>query len=191
MMAVLTQIDRRLVLAWAAALVLVLSAPILLPRHAALGPKDAFADAETVELVAFSARVNHTGPYRQCAIYARERSGLALSGAARNWWAQAAGLYRRSHAPETGAVIVMGGTRAGHVGVVAAVLDERNILIDHANWLEHGEIVTAALVRDVSPANDWSAVRVWHPPTRTLGLARYPVYGFIHPNEPQIEAAAR
>jgi surface antigen len=194
-MAVLNQTDRRLVPAWAASVAFALLAGFALldraapgeaspgsalPRDALLGPKDVFADAETVNAVALIAHVDRSGPRRQCAIYARERTGLDLRGAARSWWAQADGRYRRSHAPEPGAVIVMGGTRAGHVGVVSAVLDERNILIDHANWLNAGEIVTGALVRDVSEANDWSVVRVWHPPTRTLGVSRYPVYGFVH-----------
>ena len=76
----------------------------------------------------------------------------------------------------------MGGTSAGHVAVVAQVLNAREALVDHANWMNTGEIVRGALVRDVSAANDWSAVRVWHPPTNSLGLRVYPAFGFVHPD---------
>jgi hypothetical protein len=129
------------------------------------------------------------GPRLQCAIYARQRSGLALNGAARSWWAKAEGRYRRSHRPEAGAVIVMDGTRSGHVGVVARVLSARQILIDHANWEGRGEVTTGALVEDVSGANDWSAVRVWHAPTRAMGTRAYPVLGFIHGDAANVDVA--
>lgn len=130
---------------------------------------------------AFTAIVDRSGPPLQCAIYARQRTGLALTGLAREWWPQAEGRYRRSHTPAVGAVIVMGGTSSGHVAVVTRVINSRQILVDHANWLNTGEIITGALMQDASQANDWSAVRVWHPPTNTLGLTPYPVFGFVHP----------
>lgn len=123
------------------------------------------------------------GPKRlQCAVYARERSGLALSGKAATWWQKAKGVYERDQRPAEGAVIVLGGTKSGHVAVVSHVLSATAILVDHANWGNHGEIVTGALMIDVSPANDWSRVRVWHPPTNGLGLRKYPVFGFILPH---------
>jgi hypothetical protein len=127
--------------------------------------------------------VDRSGAPVQCAIYARRRTGLALSGRADDWWVQAEGRYRRSHAPEAGAVLIMGGTARGHIAVVADVLNRREILVDHANWLGAGEIVRGALVRDVSEANDWSQVRVWHPPTRALGMRTYSGIGFIHPDD--------
>ncbi len=34
---------------------------------------------------------------------------------------------------------------------------------------------------DVSPGNDWSAVRVWWAPAHALGATVYPTYGFIAP----------
>jgi hypothetical protein len=73
---------------------------------------------------------------------------------------------------------------------VSHVVSATAILVDHANWSNRGEIVTGALMIDVSPLNDWSRVRVWHPPTGTLGLRRYPVFGFILPKpaHPQIAA---
>lgn len=124
-----------------------------------------------------------SGPALECAIYARQRSGVALMGAARTWWSGAQGRYERSAAPREGAVMVMGGTSAGHVAVVARIVSAREILIDHANWLGRGEIQTGALVRDVSPANDWTQVTVWHTPTNAMGLRAYPVMGFVGPGD--------
>jgi surface antigen len=117
----------------------------------------------------------------QCAIYARRRSGLSLRGRARTWWTSAKGVYKRAQAPEVGAVLVMGGTRYGHVAVVSDVISPTEILVDHANWMDQGEIEIGALIRDVSPDNSWSKVRVWYPPSRGLGGKAYPVFGFILP----------
>lgn len=117
----------------------------------------------------------------QCAPYARQRSGVQLFGEARTWWDGAAGKYERTDTPRPGAVIAMGGTALGHVAVVTRVLSSREILTDHANWLGEGETQTGALMVDASPANDWSAVYVWHAPTNSLGLRAYPVQGFIGP----------
>lgn len=128
-----------------------------------------------------AARVDRSGPPLQCAIYARQRTGLSLAGAARNWWPAAEGRYQRAHAPSVGSVIVMGGTEAGHVGVVTAVRGPRQIVIDHANWLGQGEIITGALVEDASAANDWSEATVWNVTTNSMGLRRYPVFGFVGP----------
>ena len=119
----------------------------------------------------------------QCATYARMRSGLSIMGNAGQWWHLAAGRYKRDRKPEPGAVMVMGGTRYGHVAVVVEVRSKREILIDHANWMNRGEIQMGALVRDVSAKNDWTQVRVWYPPVNDLGNTPYPVFGFIL-NEP-------
>lgn len=130
------------------------------------------------------------GKRLQCAIYARERTGLALNGKAASWWGKARDLYQRSARPAEGSVIVLGGTKSGHVAVVSHIISATEILVDHANWSNHGEIVTGALMIDVSPLNDWSRVRVWHPPTGTLGLRRYPVFGFILPKAAPLQIAA-
>ena len=154
--------------------------PVSAPAPAAPATSTAALSAD-IPAIALRASVDRSGAPLQCAIYARRRTNIQLTGAARTWWPQAEGRYRRSHAPEAGAVLVMGGTSAGHVAVVTQVLNAREALVDHANWLNTGEIIRGALVRDVSAANDWSAVRVWHPPTSTLGLRVYPAYGFVHP----------
>lgn len=129
----------------------------------------------------FRATIDRSGAPLECAIYARERSGVALYGDARTWWSQAAGRYPRASNPSQGAVMVMGGTEGGHVAVVTHMLNERQIVIDHANWLGDGEIVTDALVEDVSAANDWSAVKVWNADAGAMGARAYPVLGFISP----------
>jgi hypothetical protein len=129
----------------------------------------------------FRAAIDRSGAPLECAIYARERSGVALFGDARSWWSQARGRYPRASRPSVGAVMVMDGTGDGHVAVVTHVLNERQIVIDHANWLGEGEIVTDALVEDVSETNDWSAVKVWNAEADEMGVRAYPVLGFILP----------
>lgn len=119
----------------------------------------------------------------QCAPYAREISGVELHGNAGTWWGQADGVYRRGHTPTPGAVLAFkstGAMRYGHVAVVSKVLDSRHVLLNHANWSGHGDIQRAALAVDVSDAGDWSAVRVWHSGTGSLGLRSNPAYGFIY-----------
>lgn len=135
----------------------------------------------SAEIASTVARVDRSGPPLQCAIYARQRTGFELTGEARNWWPQAEGRYRRASTPSPGAAIVLGGTEAGHVAVVTGVLGARQIVVDHANWLGGGEIITGALVEDASAANDWSAVRVWNVETNSMGLREYPVFGFVGP----------
>lgn len=127
--------------------------------------------------------VDTSGAPLECAVYARERSGVSIYGNAFTWWAQAEGAYRRAPQPSEGAVIVMGGTEGGHVGVVAHVIDARRILIDHANWMGRGEVITNALVEDASANGDWSAVRVWNVEAATLGGRAYPVLGFVLPDQ--------
>src|SRR5689334_8493577 len=108
----------------------------------------------------------------QCAPFAREQSGIEIYGNANTWWGQAAGRYPRSNSPAPGSVLVMRGyndARRGHVAVVREVVSSRVILVDHANWLNRGEISTNVPVADVSPNNDWSEVRVWWIPAGQWG----------------------
>ena len=136
------------------------------------------------------AQILRSGPRLQCAIFARQRTNVALSGAAITWWAQAEGKYARSSVPEVGSILVVGGTLSGHVAVVSAVVSPREVRLDHANWMGEGETILNAPAVDVSTAGDWSQVRVWHPPTNTLGVRTYPGLGFIHPDRP-VQVAAR
>lgn len=120
----------------------------------------------------------------QCVPYARNASGIAIYGNANTWWAQAEGRYARSSMPAAGSVLVMRGyntSRRGHVAYVTHVESSRLIRVDHANWLNGGEISVGVPVLDVSPDNDWSQVRVWHVPGQTWGARVYRAQGFIHP----------
>ncbi len=69
----------------------------------------------------------------------------------------------------------------GHVAVVRRIESSRVIFVDHANWLNGGEISVGVPVLDVSPNNDWSEIRVWHIPGAHWGGRVYDVEGFIHP----------
>jgi surface antigen len=122
----------------------------------------------------------------QCVPYARAESGIVIKGNAANWWEAAAGVYARGSRPEAGAVLNFRSTghmRLGHVAVVTNVLSAREIEVDHANWTRFsatkGNVSLAMRVIDVSPNNDWTAVRVELGHTGGFG-AVYPTYGFIY-----------
>jgi surface antigen len=118
----------------------------------------------------------------ECAPFARALSGINLHGEAGGWWWQAGGHYNRGKAPEVGSVLVFAETSrlpSGHVSVVSQVRSRREILVTQANWVHH-RVSTDQLVLDVSPYGDWSSVRVWWPPTDSLGNTVYPVLGFIY-----------
>jgi len=122
-------------------------------------------------------------PGLSCAPFARAVVGVALHGEAAAWWGESDGRYRRSDRPAVGGVLVFRRTARlpdGHVSVVSRLLDARHILVIQANWVP-GELDEDQLVVDVSARNDWRAVRVWYPPTGTLGTHVYPTYGFIVP----------
>jgi surface antigen len=132
-------------------------------------------------------------PGINCAPFARELSGVALYGSAADWWTAAAGRYDRSDRPEIGAVLVFRRTerlRSGHVAVVSRVVGAREVLVIQANWVPDA-LTEDHLVVDVSSGNDWSEVRVWWPPTSTMGAATYPTHGFILPPAPATHAELR
>lgn len=126
------------------------------------------------------------GPVLQCVVFARNLSGIHLSGNAHTWWYSAAGAFARGQKPEPGAVLnfrASGGMRLGHVSVVSRVVSSREILVDDANWAapgqRKGQVRRGASVIDVSPNNDWTEVRVAN------GIGSwgrvYPTFGFIYP----------
>jgi len=117
-----------------------------------------------------------------CVQYARLRSGLAIFGDARTWWKKAKNLYEEFAEPAVDAVMVFSGSRRirrGHVAVVTAVISPREIVVDHANWQNKGEIDRNMPVLDVSPKNDWSQVRVWDVNAARFGAHVYRISGFI------------
>jgi hypothetical protein len=134
----------------------------------------------------YASETGHSGGTIQCVTFARADSGIELSGNASSWWSNAEGLYQRGARPEAGSVLnfrANGSMRMGHVAVVNQVVDSRTIEIDHANWggpgAVRGGISRDISVVDVSPANDWSAVRVALGHSGEYGSI-YPTYGFIY-----------
>ena len=120
----------------------------------------------------------------QCVPYARDETHIAIYGDAYTWWDQAAGRYARSYRPSEGSVMVLygyAGPDRAHLAVVKEIVGDREIRIDHANWLDDGAIYTDDPVRDVSAAGDWSQVRVFNLRTGAWGTHAYPVQGFIGP----------
>lgn len=131
-------------------------------------------------------------PYLQCVPYARQLTGINIYGDAHTWWGQAEGRYARGYKPRVGAVLALrphGGSRLGHVAAVSKIVDSRTLLIRHSNWSpingRRGQIEDNVKVVDVSPANDWSVVRVWYAPLNDLGGTHWPVQGFIYPAKPK------
>lgn len=131
-----------------------------------------------------------------CVPYARQATGMAISGNGGQWYYNAAGLYARSNRPEAGAVMVFpssGGMRSGHVAVVERVVSSREVLIHHANWggpgIRRGSIMRGVSVVDASPNNDWSQVRVQVGYSNENYGRTYPVAGFIH-NRPDMSGGA-
>lgn len=155
-------------------------APILAPA-----PATAAIDFSTPPFDGFTTpRVIYDQPPSECVPFARTISGVAIWGDAVTWWAQAEGKYPRSSRPAEGSVLVLRGwqdDKRGHVAVVKAMLNSRVLRVDHANWLHGGEVSLDVPVIDVSPANDWSQVRVWHVPGMYWGGRTYQSQGFIHP----------
>ena len=123
--------------------------------------------------------------YLWCVPFARVASGVDIHGNARAWWYKARDRYDRTHTPQVGDVMTFRPTRRiplGHVAVVARVISRREILVNQANWHRNRVSLNMA-VRDVSPHNDWTEVRVesYH---HHFGSV-YPVIGFIAPHAPE------
>ncbi len=125
-------------------------------------------------------------PGLTCVPFARALTRLQLAGNGADWWTAANGRYTRSQTPLTGGVLVFkrsGRLPDGHVSVVSQVLDARRIHVIQANWVP-GQLDLDQLVVDVSARNDWTAVRVWYPPTNQLGASTYATFGFVLPPSP-------
>jgi surface antigen len=135
--------------------------------------------------------------YWQCVPFARLMSGIQIFGDARTWWSQAVGKYDTGFVPRAGAVLCFKPTarmNLGHVAFVSQVLTDRVIQVTHANWSiidgGRGQIEKDVTVVDVSPAGDWSEVKVWYDPIRDLGTTVYPTHGFIYQNNQAVTIAA-
>ncbi|MDB5701743.1 MAG: hypothetical protein JWL66_1942, partial [Sphingomonadales bacterium] len=123
--------------------------------------------------------------FYQCVTYARDVTGVDIRGNANTWWGQAEGKYQRGKAPKAGAILAfksMRGMPAGHVAVVAHVINDREVLLDHANWSSRGRVEHGVRAVDVSPEGDWSQVRVWYAGIGDLGTRTNRTFGFIYPD---------
>jgi surface antigen len=134
----------------------------------------------------------------QCVPYARALSGVTIFGDAHTWWDQAEGKYDRGNEPKVGAVLAFephGKMRLGHVAAVRQVVDDRTIIISHANWSTiggvRGHIEEDVRAVDVSEAGDWSQVRVWYTPNEAMGGTAWPTHGFIYPKQRRSDNEAR
>jgi surface antigen len=124
--------------------------------------------------------------WMECVPYARQVSGIDLTGDAYLWWGEAAGRYDRGSVPTPGSVLSFrsnGRMRLGHVAVVTEVVNQREITVTQANWggpgFMRGGISSDISVVDVSPNNDWTAVRVALGHSTHYGSV-YPTHGFIY-----------
>lgn len=130
----------------------------------------------------------------QCVPYARQISKVSIRGDAWTWWPSAEGRYGRASTPKVGSVLVLKRARRlrlGHIAVVTRILNSREIIVDHANWLNRGRLHLGTPVRDVSANNDWSTVRVWYTPGNQYGARSYAAHGFIYPEPPLAANSAR
>lgn len=159
-------------------------------------PSAAFAETSAEMSVGFDKRsyersASFSGselpPYLQCVPFAREVSGIQIYGDAHSWWDQAEGRYQRGNRPQVGAVMAFlphQNMTLGHVATVSKVIDQRTVLISHANWSpingRRGQIERDVRAVDISPDNDWSMVRVWYDPLQAVGRTAWPVHGFIY-----------
>lgn len=136
-----------------------------------------------VALCALATTVPAQARFWQCAPYAREISGIQIFGNANTWWSQAAGKYERGNTPKVGSVLAFASTsrmRLGHVAMVSAIVNDREVLLTHANWSRRGGVEYNVRAIDVSPEGDWSEVKVWYGPNGDLGTSIYPTKGFIY-----------
>jgi surface antigen len=128
----------------------------------------------------------------QCAPYARMVSGIDIHGNAGTWWDQAAGRYDRGFAPQLGSVMVLkphGKMSIGHVAMVSGIVSDREIRLTHANWSRRGGVEKDVRAVDVSPAGDWSQVKVWYASMGDVGQTSYPAFGFIYPKRAAVQFA--
>lgn len=123
----------------------------------------------------------------ECVPFARAASGIQIYGDAWTWWDQADGRYKRGNQPRIGAVIAFAKQprlTLGHVAVVSRIVEKRVLMLTHANWSrqngERGHVEQDVTLFDVSPAGDWSVVKVWYKDADGLGSTTYRVDGFIY-----------
>ncbi len=138
-------------------------------------------------MITASAQASGLDYVGECVPFARQMSGIQIFGDAWTWWDQARGRYARGDKPRVGAVIVFARSpqlRLGHVAVISRVVTSRVVMVTHANWSRvngaRGHAEQDVTMFDVSPAGDWSSVKVWYRDRDRLGTSIYPAYGFVY-----------
>ena len=123
----------------------------------------------------------------ECVPFARAASGIQIWGDAWTWWDQAKDRYARGNTPRVGAVIAFAKSAKlplGHVAVVSRIVEDRVVMVTHANWSRvngvRGRAERDVTLFDVSPRGDWSQVKVWYRSSEALGSSVYPAHGFIY-----------
>ncbi len=131
----------------------------------------------------------YQGELLQCVPYAREVSGIDITGDAWSWWDGSLGKYERGHQPRFMSVLVLSRTqrlKLGHVAVVVDIVNPREIRVTHANFgwdsASRHIIYDSMPAIDVSAANDWSLVRFWNYEAKTWGIV-YQASGFVYPEK--------
>ena len=86
--------------------------------------------------------------------------------------------------------------RHRRVATVTQIVSDRIIKVTHANWSRingaKGQVERDVTVVDASEKGDWSAVKVWFDPIKSVGIKAYPTYGFIYGkgDAPKVDVAA-
>lgn len=147
----------------------------------------ACASASAPPRLPSNAAVSYVSTPISCVPYARQVSGIQISGDAYRWWNAAPPRYHRSQRPVSGSVLVLDRTskmRSGHVATVARVIDSRHITVSHSNWGNNTGrrrvIYHDMPVEDISPANTWTSVKFWNYEVNAYGFP-YKAKGFILP----------
>jgi surface antigen len=143
-----------------------------------------------------AAKRENANPGLNCVQFVKAVSDIALTGDAWMWWHRAEGVYGRGSEPRKDAILVFkqsGKMTRGHVAQVTAVIDSRNIRIDHSNWAPRsglkGRVDRDVIVQDISDTNNWSLVRVWYDKVDQFGRP-YPTFGFVYSPEAPIQSAS-
>jgi len=99
------------------------------------------SQAETLELASM-AQIRKGEKRLECVPYARQVTGMEISGDAWRWWDNSKGRYERGTAPEAGGVLVFRRVNGspGHVAVINQVVSDRIVIASHANWLNDGRM---------------------------------------------------
>lgn len=137
----------------------------------------------------------------QCVDYAKENGWSDFSGLgfAYKWWFAATEKtssyyvpgYPVGNIPQIGAVLVLkpwSGNTAGHVAIVTKIVDDDEILVNHANWRNDEVIRIGDKVKDAS-GGKWKKILVQY--GADYGSTTYDTNGFIYQKGTQVPTMER